>query len=111
MAAREMDNVAEQLRRLARDAGDVLPTLGREERWRLGWVRSRALRALEDLSTALYCQKLLDQDGTLDPRRRQMLQECLVVALRETRAVLAQPFEAPWLPSPAFVSRYLGFAK
>ena len=78
-----------------------------ELRWELGGVRSRALRATEDLVAALWCLRELERDGRLLPQRRAILQECLAAALGAARKTLLQPYGAPLPVAPTFMSAYL----
>lgn len=110
ISARELHQVSRSLLDLAREAGRVGERLGLrrpEFRWELGWVRSRALRATEDLVAALWCQEELERDTRLLPQRRAILKECLAAALRAARETLLQPYGAPLPVAPIFVSAYL----
>ena len=103
----ELRVAARELLDLAKAAGRVIPDLGREQRWELGWARSRALRALNELSAALACAEELQQDSRLLASRRTLLEQCRDAALRLAREVLGQGFGAPLRVSPRFAVSYL----
>ena len=110
ISASEIRQVDKDLRDLVSETSRVAEPLGirrPEFRWELGWVRSRAMRALEDLVPALWCQREFERDGRLSPQRRQALQECLASSLAAARQVLIQPFTAPLPVSQAFSLAYL----
>lgn len=87
------------LQNLAEDAGSYvadLPEFPREEmeeeRWRAGFVRHRALRAIEDLGVYRNCQAaMLEAETSALPRLAVQAQQCIDRAMRLLRECCPPP--------------------